>query len=281
VSEETLAKLALRELGDDDMSGLDPARVIAGAKRRRSRNLAMTAIASVAVAAVAVGGSMAAGAGGGEPQVAGFGSPSGAVSSTPSVPTQPKASASPSAPGVVPSTQFSQPIPGPRSSWTAGGPIGAKPIGTIPAGGKVEIAAKYWFETRGTKWCITESDDSPSGTNEPFGCRGTVGNANIGDGRVPGIQASNDANGHKVVTSVFRGDARRAIYTDGDKFYEAKLYRIAAVPGWMMAVASYEQPKGDSTGISDASVFVYDAGGKVSAQFPLAKDGGPKTNPLG
>jgi hypothetical protein len=181
----------------------------------------------------------------------------------------------------VPSTQFSHAIPKPRSSWTAGGPIGAKPIGTIPVGGKVEIAAKYWFETRGTQWCITATSDSPSGTNEPFGCRGTVGNANIGDGRVPGMQASSDADGHKVVTSVFRGDARRVIYTDGDKFYEAKLYRLAAAPGWMMSVARYERPKDESVqAVRDSYVFAYDAEGKLIAQFPSAKDGGPKTNPL-
>jgi hypothetical protein len=35
------------------------------------------------------------------------------------------------------------------------GNLGAQPIGTIPATGKVEIAPDYWFETPGTRWCIT------------------------------------------------------------------------------------------------------------------------------
>lgn len=280
MNNETFGPQALRDLADDNTPGLDPARVMAGAKRRRSRNLAMTAIASVGVASVAIGGFLAAGADGGQSQVAGPGGPSGIASAAAqSTPHRPSVSSTPRR-DVVPSTKSTQPIPKPRSNWTPGGPIGAKPIGTIPATGKVEIAAMYWFETRGTKWCITEADDSPSDTNEPFGCRGTVGNANIGDGRSPGIQSSADTDGNKVVTSVFRGNARRVIYTDGDKFYEAKLYRLAAVSGWQMSVASYEPPKDDNSPSQDMYVFAYDAEDKLVAQFPSANDGGPKTDPL-
>ncbi|WP_344217924.1 hypothetical protein [Kribbella sancticallisti] len=161
-----------------------------------------------------------------------------------------------------------------------GGPIGAKPIGTIAASGKIKIAANHSFETRGTQWCITKTPPSGGGADEPVGCRGTVGNANIGDGRVPGIHTSSDAAGNKVVVSVFRGDARRVLYTDGSRFYEAKLYRLAGVPGWMMSVVAYDAPKGDALAPGDAYVFAYNAEGKVMAQFPLVKDGGPRTNPL-
>lgn len=276
MNEDTSTRLPWRELDNDDTLGLNPARVIAGAKRRRSRSRAATAITSVAVASVAIGGLFGVG-GRDEPQVAGFGGPSGIAPNEPSArPTTDDLRGN-----LVPSAQTSQPIPRPRSKWTAGGPIGAQPIGTIPVSGRVEIAAKYWFETRGTKWCISETSKSPAEADAPFGCRGTIGNANIGDGRVPGIQSSSDANGQKVVTSVFRGDARRVIYTDGSKFYEAKLYRLAAVPGWMLAVASYKRPTGDKVNIVDSYVFTYDDRGKVVAQFPTARDGGgPKTDPL-
>ncbi|TWD82541.1 hypothetical protein FB561_3674 [Kribbella amoyensis] len=272
---------ALRALRDDDGPGLDPGTLMAGAKRRRARGVAATAVASVAVASVAVGGFLAAAGDEGEPQVAGPAGPVATPSVQPSV--QPLASASassglPSGPETLPRTASSQPIPKARTSWTPGGPIGAKPVGTVPIRGKVAIAAKYWFETRGTQWCITAYDATTGGTFEPLGCRGTVGNTNLGDDRVPGIQSSIDAAGNKVVTSVFRGAPRRVIYTDGDRYYEAKLYRLAGIPGWTMAVATY-QPVGSRLP-ADAYVFAYDDAGRVTAQFPAADQGGPATDPL-
>jgi hypothetical protein len=86
-----------------------------------------------------------------------------------------------------------------------------------------------------------------------------------GTARVPGIQTSIDADGHKVVTSVFRSDAPRVIYTDGDKYYEAKLDRLAAVPGWMMSVARYEHPEENVPAVPDTYVFAYDADGRLVA----------------
>jgi hypothetical protein len=260
-----------------DARTLDPERVMEGARRRRRRNRAATGLASAAVTGVAVTAFAVANGIGGpgavpEPQVAGSGGPSSATSKAPGKSTPVK----------------------PRSDrvWQPGGSVGAKPIGTIPASGKVEISDQYWFETKGTRWCVSQKDGPY--TNEPFGCRGTVGNANIGDGRLENLQGGNNAKGERVFSSVFRSDGqRRVLYTSGNTYYEAKLYRLAGVPGWMLAVVTLpsEQeetatmpPKGQSTQSpvpqAEYGVFGYDAGGKLVSRFPGVRDGGPKSDPL-
>lgn len=251
-----------------DARTLDPDQVMAGARRRRRRHRAATGLASTAVTGVAITAFAVANGIGGpaattQPQVAGAGGPSAPATTT---------------------TAESTPVkPGPVRSWVPGGAVGAKPIGTIPASGKVEIADEYWFETKGTRWCTTRKDGSQ--LIEPFGCRGTVGNSNLGDdGRLSNYQGSGTADGRRVVSSVFRREGeRRVLYTHGNTYYEAKLYRLAGVPGWMMAVATIPAEKDGSKRrptTPDVAVFGYDAGGKLVNRFPDVKDGGPKTDPL-
>lgn len=258
-----------------DAEPLDPARLVARGRQRRTRYriAAGTASASVAVAGVAaLGFAAAAGAGGND--VAGT-APAGSQAEVAApVGSSSTPSGGPSTvPGRSASTERVSPAPTPK--WLPGGPIGARPIGTIPRSGKVEIAKNYWFETRGTSWCITAPADGAAGTYEPFGCRRTVGNENLGDVRSPGMQGAGDR-----VTSVFKGDVRRVIYSSGDVYVEAKVYRLAAIPGWVLSI-------GDLDGLPTAqrpggqAVFGFDAAGRLIAQFPEPRDGGPATNPLG
>lgn len=242
-------------LRDDSFAtqpGLLPDRVIEGARRRRTRHRVASGLAAAAVAGVAAVGVVAAN---------GIG---------PAVDAPAAGSGSPTTASVTPSGKTtSRQTPSAKPEWRPGGAVGALPIGRIPRSGKVEIAEGRWFETVGTQWCITASDpDSPSGTIQPFGCRGTVGNTNLSPG-LSGMQISG-----RYVSSVFDGNLRRVLYAAGDRYYEARLYRLDGVPGWMVAAASLP------TGKSADAVFGYDAKGRLVAQFPGPRDGGPRTDPL-
>ena len=261
-------------LGDDRHSspGLDPDLVMAGARRRRTRNLAGTGLASVAVAGIAVAGVVVAGGLGPGPAPGEAGQPPVAGSSTGSSTgpsTGPTATPTAQPSRRVVGKDSSKQTPGGRVDWKRGGTVGARPIGTIPRSGRVEIADRYWFETKGAAWCITKVEPAaPSGTIQPFGCRGTIGNTNL----APGLSSMQSSGSY--VSSVFDGDLRRVLYAAGDRYYEARLYRLAAAPGWMVAVA--QLPAGQPA----TAVFGYDRDGELAGRFPSVADGGPRNDPL-
>ncbi|MFG1626186.1 hypothetical protein [Kribbella sp. NPDC049227] len=241
--------------------GLEGGLVLRSAQRRRAVRIAVAGIASAAVGVAAATAVVAAAGIGGAAapngvQVAGSGDPSGGPS-----------------PVISSTKQMTVDV----RKWTPGGVIGAKPLGTIPAMGKVKVSDGYWFETKGTTWCVTES-----GGGNPFGCRGTVGNANIGDSTAPSMQTNGDkARGTVIITSVFRNDdARRVIYGDKGtgKFYEGKVYRLEGVPGWTLSVGVL--PWRDSTRATayQNEAFVYNASGDLI--FPVRKGGHPIADPL-
>jgi hypothetical protein len=142
-------------------------------------------------------------------------------------------------------------------------------VGTLASGREVALGDDLFFTTRGTQWAvISRVPGEPA--YEPFGWRRTVGNANIGDGTSPGIQSSG-----AVHSSVFKGDrVSTVVYTLGRKAWYAKVYRLAGIPGWVESSArlTVEQPTATPGPESpQASVFAYDASGRLIARFGDAK----------
>jgi len=226
---------------------LDPARVIAGAHRRRRRGVAAGVIASAGVtAAVAVG--VLAGVGTG----AGASDAPVATAPTPSVSTTPVS----------------------RHGYTFQNKRPA--VGTLSAGAEVKIGAGLYFATRGTQWAVISRQPGES-EFEPFGWRKTVGNPNLGDVTTPGVQGIGE-----VRSSVFKGpDAATVVYTLGRKAWYGKVYRLAGIPGWVQSSAKLSVPVGttpsSSRGAPDrVSVFVYDGAGKL-----LSASGDRHDDPLG
>jgi hypothetical protein len=252
-------------------SGLDARVVLAGAKRRRTRRRLAVGAAMVATMAVAATGvvtinGLTSSRAGQQLQVAGQGGPT-------------------AGPTAGPTTRHQIPQPArttPPHRWKPGGPIGAHSIGTIPASGKVKVAEKYWFETKGTRWCATSWEDG--NYNQPFGCRGTVGNTNLGDETAPSMQENGSkARGTIIINSVFRSsDAYRVIYTDNihGTYYEGKVYRLQGIPGWTLAIGvlPWRGPKLDDSMRDAKGVFVYDKDGNLI--FPKQDDGKPIPHPL-
>ncbi|WP_328989335.1 hypothetical protein OG394_24195 [Kribbella sp. NBC_01245] len=235
---------------DADSPTLAPAELVAGAKRRRAGRYAVTACASLAVAGIAITGFATKGPAG--TPVAGGPDPA------PNVPTTAAAQDGHSVAKAKPG----------KRKWTPGGPIGARPVGVIPVKGQVQLAPGVRFETKGTKWCISHWDDLTKGYFEHFGCRGTVGNANIGDGRSPGLQSSGGA-----TSSVFRGMPRRVIYTEGGKYYEGRVYRLKGIAGWSLSFIQFPETAGEK--MPERGVFTYDENNRLIASFPESK-----TDPL-
>ncbi|MFI5691902.1 hypothetical protein ACIA58_08690 [Kribbella sp. NPDC051586] len=193
----------LRELRTDSPA-LDPARVIAGARRRRRRGLLTAAAASAGVAGVAVVGLLVA-----QDPVA-VGPP---VAATPSSVTPPVT------PSVTPSRYVFQ---------------NTRPaVVSLAAGVEVKLGPYLSFKTKGTQWAVISRRPGEP-VYEPFGWRQTVGNANIGDGADPGLQISGN-----VVTSVFRSQtAVTVVYTSGRKAWYGQVRRLAGIPGWVAATAA-------------------------------------------
>ena len=230
-------KTVLR-LEDPAARPLDPARVIAGAhRRRRVRGVAVGVVASAAVAAVATVGI-----------VAGSNDAGQEPFSPPPVAGSPSQSATPSS-----AYEFQNIAP---------------QVGTLRAGTEVKIGQYHYFRTRGTKWAvISRVPGEPE--YEPFGWRATVGNDNLGDPRsLGGMQISG-----LVYSSVYRSDkASKVVYVRGDKAWYGKIYRLAGIPGWVEL--SVELPK-DKTAtvtpgppVQDVSMFVYDRNGTLIDQYP-------------
>lgn len=206
----------------------DPGHLITVAKRRRRRNLSAMAASSLVVATLAVGGAtqLAGRGGAGETEL-------------------------PAAQAPVQSNSAPQALP-------AG-------IGTIPANRRVEIATKYWFETKGSYWRITRQDGG--GIVTQVGWRQTVGNRNIGDGRHPGLRTTSAAvPGQAVVSSVFRADAHRVRYRIDNRWHEAKVYRLAGIPGWVLSVAEF-RPRDNELASMAQAVYAYDAKGRLIASY--------------
>ncbi|MFC0624286.1 hypothetical protein [Kribbella deserti] len=240
-----------------DAPTLEPVELLAAAKRRRAGRWAVTGLASLAVAAIAI---TAFATGGGPSGSTANLSAAGGPDPIP-VTVEPKPSA-----GSIKAEKSVTRIPPARKKWTPGGPIGARPIGEIPTRGEVQIASGVRFETKGTKWCISHWDDQAKEYFESFGCRGTVGNSNIGDGRSPGLQSAGGA-----TSSVFRGVPRRVIYTQDDKYYEGKVYRLKGVPGWSLSFVELPAEMKGSTAFPDRAVFTYDENNRLLASFPESK----------
>ncbi|GAA1537086.1 hypothetical protein GCM10009741_44620 [Kribbella lupini] len=137
-------------------------------------------------------------------------------------------------------------------------------VGTLAPGREVSLGDHLFFATKGTQWAvISRVPGEPA--YEPFGWRRTVGNANLGDGTSPGIQSSG-----AVHSSVFKNDrVSTVVYTRGQKAWYAKVYRLAGIPGWVESSARLTSD--DVKPGTQASVFVYDANGRLLVRFGDAK----------
>ena len=228
---------------DPTGDGLDPDRVIAGARRRRTRNRVVGAAATAAAAVVAASAVVVTGIPTGS-------DPTPAATPTPT-PT-PTSSLSTGTEQPWPAVQGTAPV-----DWVPLGPVGPKPIGRIPRGRWVELMNNMWFVTTGTSWCLSYTSGTPTEVPKPSECRGTIGNRNLVKGTI-GMPGSN-----RQVVSVYDGDLRRVVYTIDNRYVEAKLYRMDAVPGWTVAVG---QLPGDVMGALE-SVFAYDKRGKLVAKL--------------
>ena len=218
---------------------LDPARVIAGAQRRRRRGAAVGVIASAGVAAAAVVGALA-----------GVGAGSGAVDAPVADVPSPSVTTSPSPPAVRNGYVFQNTRPA---------------VGTLAASGEVQTGTDLYFATRGTQWAVI-SRQSGQPEDEPFGWRKTVGDPNLGDPTSPGLQGVGEVRG-----SVFKSPkAATVVYTQGTEAWYGKIYRLAGIPGWVESSARI--PGGmDPEHSENASVFVYDQAGKLITKFGTAK----------
>ena len=236
--------------------GLDPDRVIAGARRRRTRNRISAVAAAAAIGVVAVA----------------MVSSTGVVnSSDPAPATSPQKTPSP----TPLSTGTKQPWPAVQGTapvdWVPLGLVGPKPIGRIPRGRWVELMNNIWFVTTGTSWCLSNTSGTPTEVPKPSECIGTVGNRNLVKGTI-GMPGSN-----RQVISVYEGELRRVVYTIDNRYIEAKLYRMDAVPGWTVAAG---QLPGDVMGALE-SVFAYDKRGKLVAKLTKVEMGtAPLNDPL-
>ncbi|MGC4936441.1 hypothetical protein [Kribbella sp. DT2] len=139
-------------------------------------------------------------------------------------------------------------------------------VGTLASGREVALGDHLFFTTRGTRWAvISRVPGEPA--YEPFGWRRTVGNANIGDGTSPGIQSSG-----AVHSSVFKSArVSTVVYTLGRKAWYAKVYRLAGIPGWVESSARLTAEQQPGAKGAQASVFAYDASGRLIAKFGDAK----------
>ncbi|MGY4771102.1 hypothetical protein ACXC9Q_29695 [Kribbella sp. CWNU-51] len=226
---------------------LDPARVIAGARRRRRRGVATGVASAGVVAAVAVGVLAGWSRPAVEAPVAGVPAPPATTTPAPSTPLN----------GYV--FQNTKPA-----------------MSTLAAGAEVKVGSGLYFTTRGTKWALIERKMGQP-ESEPFGWRRTVGDPNLGDPTSPGIQSADG-----VVSSVFKSpEAATVVYTQGRKAWYAMLYRLAGIPGWVQSSAQVPvpapaTPAGPGTAQQAVAVFVYDGAGKLLTAF-----GNTDRGPLG
>jgi hypothetical protein len=247
----------------DELSPLDPSRVIAGAhRRRRTKGVVAAGIASAAVAVVVAGGIY------------------GTANQGDSEPFSPPVAGMPSAGPATPKPSASS-----KSQYV----FQNKPqsIGSLAANGSVEIGTDVTFRLRGTQWALV-SHVPGEDAYEPFGWRATVGNDNIGDGTDPGVQGMG-AGKAQLVSSVFNcPKAATVVYTRGTKAWYAKIYRLGGIHGWVESsvLIPVSAPTGTETAGTitagksvtaappddDVSVFAYDANGKLLASFGAAKD---------
>lgn len=97
-----------------------------------------------------------------------------------------------------------------------------------------------WIHTSGTSWRIGD----PPGTKEWTGVANTLTRKDLARGWVgPGSGGRGDS----MQTEAFvKGDVRRVVLqVEGDSGvfrHEAKVYRLAGVPGWVLAYAEYPAP---------------------------------------
>jgi hypothetical protein len=188
---------ALRELRTES-SALDPARVIAGARRRRRRGVLTAVGASAGVAAVAVVGVLVA--------------------------QEPMAVSPPVA--ATPSVKVSK---APRYAFQNARPA----VSSLAAGAEVKIGPYLYFTTKGSKWAvISRQPGEPA--YEPFGWRQTVGNSNLGDATNPGLQIA----GNVVSSVFKGPTTVTVVYTIGHQAWYGQVRRLAGIPGWVAASAA-------------------------------------------
>lgn len=135
----------------------------------------------------------------------------------------------------------------------------------------VQISSGYWFYTVDTTWCIAESKSRPkSAPNDamalPFACRGTIGNDNLSDTGLSGAQSMGTEKG-MVSSSVFTGSPASTTVTVNEKTYQGRLWRLAGIPGWNLAVWEYATPPVSGDPFPSTTFVTYDAKGRVQAKF--------------
>lgn len=216
--------------------GLDPDAVLTDARHRARRRTGLaTAVAGTVVAGAMVASQLLPGSGDATLEAAG--QPTSSTSST-------AASQTPSAPASA-----SRPASSPAAA--------ALPAArTIPASTWVKIDTNTWFATFGTEWCIAEQNTAPKGRpdeswNLPFGCRGTVGNTNLGRTNLSGLQGSGTAD-HSRHTSVFTGSPETTAIVVGGKRYPGQIWHLEGIPGWNLGMwtlpADVEDAPGNTFG---------------------------------
>ncbi|TWD80936.1 hypothetical protein FB561_2034 [Kribbella amoyensis] len=222
-----------------DTDPLDPAKVIAGAHRRKRIRIVTTgAIASAAVVAVAA--------------------VTVATAGTSSPPPEPAIAG-------TPSTSPSTPVQSSRYQFQNEEP----PVGTVPRDGETKIGQYTSVATKGEEWAVIVREPGQP-AYEPFGWRRTMGNENLGDPTTPGLQSVG-----AIYTSVFRSPtATTVIYVDGTKAWYGKVNRLAGIPGWVQASVQLDAHPTTKPGAlpPNVSVFAYDRTGKLVGRFGSAPD---------
>ncbi|ADB31517.1 hypothetical protein Kfla_2443 [Kribbella flavida DSM 17836] len=117
--------------------------------------------------------------------------------------------------------------------------VEAAPVPVIAANQWFKVSAHRWFRHDRTRWQATGAPASETWVHAAVvkaaeRSRGWVGPATSGVGR--NLESS----------MLIRGEVQRAVYTvkgdHGTFKHEARVYRLAAMPGWTLAHAEYGAP---------------------------------------
>lgn len=234
-----------REL-EESSPTLDPGRVIAGARRRGARRLALGAgAAALGTAAAIVAGFALAGS---------LGDTSGdpfAGQPTPQPPVQSSDGPVRLSPAPVIRTAPPAPrtvrVPGPRSR--------------IADGAWVKVSAQQWFSISGRDWRLMDRPGPGNGSSDVVGAKELAQGWQL---TMP-YGRRNDWSSFALL----RGDIRRVVFTAetsaGWGRHEARVFRLDSMPGWVMAHAAYRvqgEPDGHDWLTVRATLDAYDGSGR-------------------